>query len=64
VASPANGWYSGKLHDAASLPYDDIVTLDVPAGTGYRVYVYYRATPSDAWGIYGISSGAVNVTQG
>ena len=34
----------------------------MPAGTGYRVFVYYRALSTDPWGIYGFSSGTVDVT--
>ncbi len=38
----------GKIHDAADTvgpaSYADSVDLNVPADTGYRVYVYYRAT--------------------
>ncbi len=37
----------GKIHDAADTvgpaSYADSVDLNVPAGTGYRVFVYYRA---------------------
>ena len=65
VVSPANGWYVGKIHDAADTvgpaSYADAVDLDVPAGTGYRVYVYYRATSGDPWGLYGGSPGTVGV---
>ena len=32
----------------------------VPVGTGYRIFVYYRATAATgAWGIYGYASGTV-----
>ena len=34
----------------------------MPVGTGYKVYVYYRATSGDAWSIYGLAPGTVNVT--
>ena len=47
VVSPANGWYVGKIHDAAErrpASYADSVDLNVPVDTGYRVFVYYRAT--------------------
>ena len=37
-------------------------TLNVPADTGYRVYVYYRPTSGDPWSIYGFSAGTVDVT--
>ena len=34
----------------------------MPVDAGYRVFVYYRATSGDPWGIYGMSSGTVDVT--
>ena len=47
VVSPANGWYGGKIHDAADTvgpaSYADSVDLNVPAGAGYRV----RLLPGD-----------------
>ena len=48
----------GKI-DAAdgSASYADSVTLNVPVDTGYRIFVYYRATSGDPWGIYGSSPG-------
>ena len=36
--------------------------MNVPAGTGYVIYVYYRATPADPWNIRGVSPGTVDVT--
>ena len=67
VVSPANGWYVGKIHAAADTAgpasYADSVALDVPAGAGYRVYVYYRATSGDPWSIYGGSPGTVDVAE-
>ena len=66
VVSPGNGWYVGKIHDAADTvgpaSYADSVDLNVPAGAGYRVFVYYRASSGDPWTIYGMSSGTVDVT--
>ena len=63
VVSPANGWYVGKVVPATgSLTYTDSVTLNVPADTGYRVYVFYRATIGDPWRIYGYSPGTFAVT--
>ena len=63
VVSPGNGWYVGKIHAAdGTAGYSDSVDLNVPVDTGYRIYVYYRATSGDPWGIYGYSSGTVNVT--
>ena len=58
VVSPANGWYVGKIHAAdGTHSYADSVDLNVPADTGYSVYVYYRATSNDPWGIYGSARG-------
>ena len=63
VVSPANGWYVGKIVNATgAASYSDSVALNVPADTGYRIYVYYRAVSTDPWGIYGFSSGTVDVT--
>ena len=65
VVSPSNGWYVGKIVAAnGTASYADSVILDVPAGTGYRIYVYYRATSTDPWGIYGYSTGTVDVVGG
>jgi FtsP/CotA-like multicopper oxidase with cupredoxin domain len=65
VVSPANGWYVGKIVAAnGTASYADSVILDVPAATGYRIYVYYRATSADPWSIYGFSSGTVDVAGG
>ncbi len=33
-------------------------------GSGYSVYVYYRASSGDAWSLYGLAPGTVNVTAG
>ena len=63
VVSPANGWYGGKIVPAdGTASYANSVNLDVPAGAGYRIFVYYRATPTDPWGIYGFAAGTVDVT--
>ena len=63
VVSPANGWYVGKVVPAdGTASYANSVNLDVPVDAGYRVFVYYRATPTDPWGIYGFASGTVDVT--
>ena len=67
VVSPGNDWYVGKIHDAADTvvpaSYADSVDLNVPPGTGYRVFVFYRATSGDPWGVYGMSPGTVDVTE-
>ena len=63
VVSPSNGWYVGKIVNADGTgSYANSVTLNVPVDTGYRIFVYYRATTGDPWGIYGMSPGTVNVT--
>ena len=63
VVSSSNSWYSGKIVVAnpASKSYPDSVTLNVPVGVGYSVYVFYRALPSDPWSVYGKASGTVSV---
>ena len=33
----------------------------MPANAGYRVFVYYRATPTDPWGIYNFALGTVTI---
>ena len=63
MVSPGNGWYVGKIVAAdGTASYADSVDLNVPVDTGYRVFVYYRATSGDPWGIYGYSPGTVDVT--
>ncbi len=64
VVSPANGWYVGKIVPANGTNNypNESVNLDVPAGTGYRIFVYYRTSSADPWSIYGIASGTVDVT--
>ena len=65
AVSPANGWYVGKIVAAdGSASYTSSVDLNVPVDSGYRVFVYYRASPGDAWGVYGFASGTVAVTAG
>ena len=55
---PGNGWYGGKIVAAdGTASYTDSVDLNVPVDTGYRVYVYYRATSGDPWSIYGYVAG-------
>ena len=45
MVSPGNGWYVGKIVSATgAASYADSVDLNVPVDTGYKVYVYYRAT--------------------
>ena len=56
VVSTGNGWYVGKIVSATgAASYSDSINLDVPVDTGYRIYVYYRATSGDPWSIYGIA---------
>ena len=72
AASSASGWSPPPTAgtSARSTPptarrsYADAVALNVPAGAGYRVFVYYRATSGDPWGLYGMSPGTVDVTRG
>jgi hypothetical protein len=62
VVSPANSWYLGKLVPAdGTASYTDSVVLTMPVDVGYRVFVYYRATPADPWDIYGFALGTVNI---
>ena len=35
----------------------------MPADSGYRVFVYYRATSGDPWSLYGMSPGTVDVAE-
>ena len=63
--SATNSWYAGNIVAAdGTASYADSVALTMPVGTGYRVFVYYRATPTDPWGIYGFAAGTVDVTAG
>jgi hypothetical protein len=65
VVSTTNGWYGGKIVNATgAASYTDSVDLNVPVDSGYRIFVYYRATSSDPWGVYGFASGTVSVTAG
>ena len=63
VVSPSNSWYVGKIVPVTpgSTSYADSVVLNVPGDVGYRVYVFYRALPTDAWSIYGLAPGTVTV---
>ena len=56
--------WGGTVYDADGSPdYSRQVTVDVPIGNDYHVYVYYRATSGDPWSVYGIAPGTVNVVQ-
>ena len=49
-SSTASGWYVGKIVSATgAASYSDSVNLNVPVDTGYKIFVYYRATTGDAW---------------
>ena len=48
----AGTWARSHAADGTA-GYSDSVDLNVPVDTGYRIYVYYRATSGDPWGIYG-----------
>ena len=53
----------GKIVNAdLKASYADSVDLNVPVDSGYRIFVYYRAQSGDPWGLYGYSSGTVDVT--
>ena len=53
----------GKIVSATAPPATPTAsTSNVPVDTGYQIFVYYRATSGDAWSIYGIAPGTVNVT--
>ena len=64
VVSSGGAWYVGQIKAAdGTASYSDNVALNVPVANGYQVYVYYRATTGDPWGLYGMSPGTVaNVT--
>jgi large repetitive protein len=67
VVSPANGWYGGTIvpnNGTASYP-DKSITLNVPVGTGYKLYVYWRSTiGSGPWSdtIYDDAPGTLDVS--
>ena len=63
IVSPSGIWTLGKVVPAsgAGANYVDSVVMNVPAAAGYQIYVYYRATPSSPWGIYGLAPGTVTV---
>ncbi len=66
MSADYGGWYGGKIHDAADTltpgSYSDTIDLNVPAGTGYRIYVYYRAGTSGPWSdIFDDAAGRVDV---
>ena len=64
VGTPPATAGGGNVYDADGSPdYARHVTVDVPVGTSYHVYVYYRATSGDPWSVYGIAPGTVNVVQ-
>ena len=63
LVSPANSWYGGAIVPAdGTASYAAGLPADVPAAAGYRVFVYYRVTPTDPWSIYGFAAGTVEVT--
>ena len=63
LVSTAGTWTLAKTVAAnGTASYPDDVDLNVPVANDYRVYVYYRASSGDPWGIYGLAPGTVNVT--
>ena len=63
VRSSGGLYYGGKITgvNPSSQIYGDTLSLDAPVGVGYTVYVYYRANPTDPWGVYGQSSGLLTI---
>ena len=66
VVSPANGWYVGKIHDAADTvgpaSYADSVDLERARRHRLpRLRLLPRRRSSDPWGLYGMSPGTVDV---
>ena len=62
IVSTTNGWYVGNIVAAdGTASYADSVVLTMPVDAGYRVFVYYRATPTDPWSIYGLALGLVTI---
>ena len=59
-----SGWYIGKIVPTnGDHSYATNVTLDVPVGSGYSIWVGYRPTAgSGAWTVFGQSSGTFTVT--
>ena len=56
-------WTQLGLFDANGGPsYARQVAADVPVGSGYQVYVYYRASSGAPWTVYGLAPGTVEVT--
>ena len=56
-------WNQAGVYDADnSASYTRQVPVNVPVGSGYQVYVYYRASSGDAWSVGGLAAGAVEVT--
>ena len=65
MVSPANGWYVGKIHaaDGTRQLLRTASTWTSPVDTGYRIYVYYRATGGDPWSaLRRCAAGTVDVT--
>ena len=64
LVSSSNSWTLADTVTAnpASTSYSDNVTLNLPTGSGYSVYVFYRALPTDPWVDYGQAPGTFSVT--
>ena len=64
--SPANGWYVGKIHDAADTaapPATPTASTSTCPSTPATASTSTTAPPrGDPWGIYGMGPGTVNVT--
>ena len=56
-------WSLAAVYDADNgSDYTRQVAANVPVGTDYQVYVYYRADSGAAWSVGGLAAGAVEVT--
>ena len=61
IVSSGNTWTLGKVVPVNGSTYVDSVVMNVPAGVGYQIYVYYRPSSIDPWGAYGLAPGLVTV---
>ena len=58
-------WTQVGLFDAnGGASYARQVAANVPVGTGYSLYVYYRASSGAPWSVYGLAPGTVDVAAG
>ena len=60
VVDHRRGWYGGKIvgRDRRQPSYDDErQPRTCRSASGYTIFVYYRATSGEPWGIYGLRAG-------